>query len=162
MAYKDEYEVARLHSDGCFEQRLQESFEDGYQLKFHLAPPLFSKKDRDTGLPVKSAYGAWILTAMKLLAGLRRLRGTPLDIFGYTAERRLERQLISTYETTLQQLLAELTPDNHALALAIAALPEKIRGYGYVKERHLKQTQAEQAELLAAFRAPQQQLKGAA
>jgi indolepyruvate ferredoxin oxidoreductase len=162
MAYKDEYEVARLYSDGRFEKRLKESFEDGYQLKLHLAPPLFSKKDPETGLPVKSAYGPWILSSMKLLAGLRRLRGTALDIFGYSAERRLERQLIADYETTLDELLTELTPDNYELAVAIAALPEKIRGYGYVKERHLQQAQAERTELLAAFRNPQQRLKGAA
>jgi indolepyruvate ferredoxin oxidoreductase len=123
---------------------------------------LLAKKDTDTGLPVKSAYGPWILTAMKILAKLRWLRGTWLDVFGHTAERRLERQLISDYENTLLQLLAELTPDNYALAVEIAAIPEKIRGYGYVKERHLQQAQAEQADLLAAFAVPQSRLKGAA
>jgi indolepyruvate ferredoxin oxidoreductase len=99
---------------------------------------------------------------MKILAKLRWLRGTWQDVFGHTAERRLERQLISDYENTLLQLLAELTPDNYALAVEIAAIPEKIRGYGYVKERHLQQAQAEQADLLAAFAVPQSRLKGAA
>lgn len=162
MAYKDEYEVARLYSDGRFEKLISERFEGKYELKFHLAPPLFSGKDPETGVPAKKAYGAWMLTAMKVLARLRKLRGTPLDMFGYTAERRQERQLIINYETTVEELLKGLNRDNHALAVDIASIPEKIRGYGHIKERHIEQALAEQQPLLAAFRNPAGALRGVA
>ena len=162
MAYKDEYEVARLYTDGRFEKLLNERFEGEYELKFHLAPPLFARKDKETGLPAKQAYGAWVLKAMKILASLRKLRGTPLDIFGRTAERRQERQFIADYETVLPELLSNLSPGNHALAVNIASIPEKIRGYGHVKERHIEEAKAEQEQLLSAFRNPVSVLKGAA
>ena len=154
MAYKDEYEVARLYTDGRFVSELKERFEGDYKLQFNLAPPLFAPRDQETGLLTKRAYGPWILPAMRLLAGFKRLRGSAFDPFGYTAERKQERQLIADYEATVAELIAGLTHDNHALAVQIASIPERIRGYGHVKERHLTEAKAHEADLLAAWRRP--------
>jgi indolepyruvate ferredoxin oxidoreductase len=153
MAYKDEYEVARLYADPAFTQKLQAQFEGDYRLHFHLAPPLLAKRD-EKGELVKREYGPWMFTAFKLLAKLRFLRGGALDIFGRTEERRTERALIGEYEKTIDELLAKLSPDNHALAVQIARIPEEIRGFGHVKERHLKAAKEKEAKLLAAFRTP--------
>jgi indolepyruvate ferredoxin oxidoreductase len=161
MAYKDEYEVARLYADPAFRRKLATQFEGDYTLRFHLAPPLWARRN-DNGELVKREYGAWVLGAFKLLARLRFLRGGPLDIFGYSEERRTERQLIVDYERTLDELLARLSPDNHALAVRIAAVPEGIRGFGHVKARHLAAARQEQARLLEAWRAPVQAKKAAA
>ncbi|MFQ5830633.1 MAG: indolepyruvate ferredoxin oxidoreductase family protein [Candidatus Methylomirabilia bacterium] len=152
MAQKDEYEVARLYTDGRFERLLRERFEGDYALKFHLAPPLFAFKDPETGFRQKRTYGAWMLTAMRVLARLKGLRGTPLDIFGYHPERRLERQLLADYEAVVSELVEGLNAENHDLAVGIASIPEKIRGYGHVKERHIAAAKAEEASLLAAWR----------
>ncbi|MFG1401186.1 indolepyruvate ferredoxin oxidoreductase family protein [Xanthobacter sediminis] len=154
MAYKDEYEVARLYADGDFRRQVDAAFEGNLKLEFHLAPPLFARPDPQTGEPRKLSFGPWMLKALALLAKLRGLRGTPLDIFGYGAERRMERALIADYERLMDEVLAGLDRDNHALATALAAIPEKIRGYGPVKARHLAAAKAEEAELLARFRAP--------
>jgi indolepyruvate ferredoxin oxidoreductase len=154
LAYKDEYEVARLYSDGRFQAQLKRQFAGEPALKVYLAPPLFAERDPDTGHLKKRAYGPWVLTAFKHLARLRRLRGTWLDPFGRAEERRTERQLIADYETVLEELLQGLSPDNHELAVAIAQIPEQIRGYGHVKMRHLAAAKAREAELLAAFRQP--------
>jgi indolepyruvate ferredoxin oxidoreductase len=153
MAYKDEYEVARLYADPAFMQKLQAQFEGDYKLHFHLAPPLLAKRN-EKGELVKREYGPWMFTAFKLLAKLRFLRGSALDIFGRTEERRTERALIGEYEKTIDELLAKLSPDNHALAVQIARIPEEIRGFGHVKERHLKAAKEKEAKLLGAFRAP--------
>ena len=155
MAYKDEYEVARLYTSGEFMEKLNRQFDGNVKLTFNLAPPLFSQRDPDTGHLIKREYGAWMLHAFRLLAKLKGLRGTAFDIFGRTEERRTERQLIVDYMATVERLLSELTPDNHALAVEIARIPEKIRGYGHVKERHLKAAKAEEAQLLEAWRDPQ-------
>jgi indolepyruvate ferredoxin oxidoreductase len=155
MAYKDEYEVARLHTEGTFLNRIQGQFTGAYKLRLHLAPPLLAKRDAITGEPRKITFGPWILPALKLLAKLKSLRGTPLDVFGYTAERKTERQLIEDYDVILREILANLGPSNHALAVKLAAIPEQIRGYGPVKERHLKLAKAEEAKLLEKFRANQ-------
>jgi indolepyruvate ferredoxin oxidoreductase len=153
MAYKDEYEVARLYTSGDFEKRIRETFDGDFKLHFNLAPPLFARKDADGNLK-KAEYGPWVFNAFKLLAKLRGLRGSPLDVFGYTAERKLERQLILDYRTTLDELLAGLAGDNHALAVDIASIPEHIRGYGHVKERHHADAMKRQHDLLAAWRNP--------
>ncbi len=152
MAYKDEYEVARLYTDGAFAQRLDRQFAGRYRLELHLAPPLFARRDPATGELQKRAYGAWVLSLFAILARLRRLRGTKLDVFGHTQERRMERQLIRDYETMLDELLGGLTAHNHALAIEIAALPAQIRGFGHVKERSIAKARARAASLLAAFR----------
>ncbi len=154
LAYKDEYEVARLYTSGAFAQRLNDQFEGNFKLKFHLAPPLFAKRDPETGQLLKKEFGPWMMSAFGLLARLRFLRGTAFDIFGYAAERKRERQLIADYETTLNELLGKLNHGNHELAVAIASIPEHIRGYGHIKDAHLEKAKAEEEALLRAFRSP--------
>jgi indolepyruvate ferredoxin oxidoreductase len=153
MAYKDEYEVARLYTDGAFKEKIAGMFEGDITLKFHLAPPLFAKHDKEGHL-VKQEFGPWMMKAFGMLARLKGLRGGPLDVFGYTAERRMERALIGEYRQTVGALLPKLSADNLARAVAIASIPEDIRGYGHVKERHLRSAKAKEAALLAAFDAP--------
>ncbi len=155
MAYKDEYEVARLFTEGNFEAKLRETFEGNFKLHFHLAPPIVAEKDLESGRLKKKEYGPWMFKAFRLLAKLRGLRGTPFDIFGHSAERRTERQLIRDYVALIDEVAARLDHDNHALAVALASVPEKIRGYGHVKEAHLADARAQEAELLGAFRNPQ-------
>ena len=154
MAYKDEYEVARLHSNPAFMQKIAGMFEGDYKVVFHLAPPLLNKPDPASGEAKKSTFGPWMMRVFRLLAACKGLRGSALDIFGRTEERRTERALIDEYAATMEQLLARLTPANHALALEIASVPELIRGYGHVKMRHLEQARKQRAELLAKFDAP--------
>jgi indolepyruvate ferredoxin oxidoreductase len=153
MAYKDEYEVARLYAGTDFRQKLARQFEGDLKLKFHLAPPLFAPRD-EQGRLQKREYGPWVFTAFKLLARLKGLRGTKLDPFGRTEERKAERQLIADYLATLDELGRKLDAGNHALAAEIARIPEQIRGFGHVKERNLKQAKAREAQLLEAWRNP--------
>jgi indolepyruvate ferredoxin oxidoreductase len=153
LAIKDEYEVARLYTQTDFEKRVAAQFEGDYKLVFHLAPPVFNKPDPDTGEAKKSAYGPWMMAAFRVLAKLRHLRGTAFDIFGRTAERRMERQLIVDYEALVNELLPMLGAHNHAIAVQIASIPEQIRGYGHVKQRHLAVAKAKEAELVANYRA---------
>ncbi|MFQ5535326.1 MAG: indolepyruvate ferredoxin oxidoreductase family protein [Sphingomonadales bacterium] len=151
MAYKDEYEVARLYTDGRFKARIESQFEGEFELKFHLAPPLLARRDPDSGRPMKGAFGPWMFRLLKLLAKLRGLRGTVFDPFGYMAERKLERKLICDYERTITKVLGGLTAGNHALAVEIAAAPRAIRGFGPVKARNLKAARARENELLSRF-----------
>ena len=153
MAYKDEYEVARLYTSGDFRRQLEAQFEGDFKLKFHLAPPLLAKKNAQ-GQLVKKEYGPWVFTAFRVLAKLKGLRGTPLDVFGYTAERRGERALIGEYEKTIARLLERLNSGNVDLAADIASIPEHIRGYGHVKEAHLHKAKAREAELLKEWDNP--------
>jgi indolepyruvate ferredoxin oxidoreductase len=153
MAYKDEYEVARLYTDPAFKEKVAGMFEGDYQVKFHLAPPLFAKKDAQGHL-VKQEFGPWMMKAFGVLAKFKGLRGGALDVFGYTAERKMERALIGEYRQTVGGLLSKLSNDNMAQAVAIASIPEDIRGYGHVKERHLKAAKEKEAALLSAFSAP--------
>jgi indolepyruvate ferredoxin oxidoreductase len=155
LAYKDEYEVARLYTSGAFQKQVEAAFE-GANLRytFHLAPPILGRKDPNTGLPRKTSFGPWMMRAFGMLAKLKGLRGTAFDPFGYTAERKTERKLISDYETLLAEIVAKLDARNHASAVALAAIPEKIRGYGHVKARHLTAAKREEADLLATFRSP--------
>ena len=133
MAYKDEYEVARLYTDGKFRAKLAQEFEGKPKLTFHLAPPIFGKRDPQ-GQPLKQAFGPWMMPVFRTLAALRRLRGTPMDFFGRTAERREERRLLEDYRTAVEEILSRWDEVNHVHALAIARLPEQIRGFGHVKE----------------------------
>jgi indolepyruvate ferredoxin oxidoreductase len=152
MAYKDEYEVARLYTDGAFLKKLQRQFDGEYTLDYHLAPPLLARRDPTTGEPKKRVFGPWMRHVFKLLTWLRPLRGTALDIFGYTRERRMERRLIADYEAILRELSTTLNPGNYALALEIASLPAKIRGFGHIKARNVESAKACEAELLALLR----------
>jgi indolepyruvate ferredoxin oxidoreductase len=146
MAYKDEYEVARLYTNGEFTDKLKQQFEGDFSLQFHLAPPLLAKKNAQGHL-VKAKYGSWVWQAFKLLAGLKGLRGTALDVFGYTAERRAERALIKDYQEMIAGLISRLSAENLEQAVALASLPEKIRGFGHVKEKAMQTYYAEQARL---------------
>ncbi len=152
LAYKDEYEVARLFADGRFLREIETRFEGDYRLRFHLAPPLFARTDPETGRPIKKSYGPWMMGVFRLLARLKGLRGTVLDPFARTDERRAERRLIADYEMAVEEVLAALDEDNHALAVEIAALPERIRGFGPVKARAIEAAKAREAALLAVFR----------
>jgi indolepyruvate ferredoxin oxidoreductase len=149
MAYKDEYEVARLYTDGRFVEQLKAQFEGDFSLKFNLAPPLFAKKDAKGHL-VKAEFGSWMWSAFKLLAKCKGLRGGALDIFGYSEERKMERALIVEYREMVEALLAGLNADNVANAVELAGLPEQIRGFGHVKEAAVAKFRAEKARLLAA------------
>ena len=153
MAYKDEYEVARLYADGAFRAQADAAFDGALRFEFHLAPPLLARRDA-TGEPRKITLGPWMMKGFSLLAKLKGLRGSALDLFGYTQERRIERTLIADYERTVGELIAKLDPANHAIAVAIASIPEKIRGFGHVKLRHLEAAKAEEQDLLARFRNP--------
>ncbi len=154
MAYKDEYEVARLYSDPSFLNQVKSEFDgDNLRFEFHLAPPILARRDKTSGLPRKTSFGPWLLPLFGILAKLKFLRGTGFDPFGRSVERRTERQLISDYEAMLNEVLARLTPENHHLAVGLAAIPEKIRGFGHVKLRHLATARADEAALLEQFRA---------
>ena len=149
LAYKDEYEVARLYSEPSFRQQLEAQFEGDYRLHFHLAPSWLAKPDARTGAPIKREFGPWVLKAFGVLARFKFLRGSLLDPFGHSAERKVERELIGEYEELVELLLKELRPDNLRTAVALAELPEQIRGYGHVKEHALAQVR-EQAKQLKA------------
>jgi indolepyruvate ferredoxin oxidoreductase len=141
MAYKDEYEVARLYTEGDFLKRVADRFDGPYRLRFHLAPPLLGERDSRTGHLKKREFGAWMLPVFRVLAKMRGLRGTPLDIFG-------------EYQQMLGEVLAGLSPDNHAIAVELAALPLDIRGFGHIKDAAIKRAEAKSAALLARFRTP--------
>jgi indolepyruvate ferredoxin oxidoreductase len=162
MAYKDEYEVARLYTDGDFLRRVADQFDGAYELRFHLAPPLLAERDPASGHLKKRVYGGWMLTAFRLLAGLRGLRGTPFDPFGRTAERRAERQLVADYEAVLDEIAAALSPANHAAAVELAALPLEIRGFGHIKEGNRRHAEEKRAGLLERFRSPPREALAAA
>ncbi|MBW8898011.1 MAG: indolepyruvate ferredoxin oxidoreductase family protein, partial [Massilia sp.] len=148
MAYKDEYEVARLYTDGRFVEQLHSQFDGKFSVKFNLAPPLFAKKDAKGHL-VKAEFGSWMWRAFRLLAKLKGLRGTAFDVFGHTAERRMERALVAEYRDMIEALLPSLDAANHAVAVELAALPEQIRGFGHVKEKAVAEYRVRTAELLS-------------
>ncbi|WP_296872959.1 indolepyruvate ferredoxin oxidoreductase family protein [Tibeticola sp.] len=156
MSVKDEYEVARLYSDGSLERALAAQFEGDYTLAFHFAPPLLARS-RAGQPPRKWRFGAWVRPLLRVLAHGKHLRGTPLDLFGATAERRMERALLAAYERRIDELLAALdadgapSPQRLALAAQIAALPLSMRGFGHVKAAQVQQAQAREAELLHRF-----------
>ena len=154
MAYKDEYEVARLYADPAFIEKLKSSFEGDWKVNLHLAPPAFSKKDAHGHL-IKKKYGPWILSAMRVLAKFKFVRGTAFDVFGKTEERRTERALIGEYEALVRELVSGLTTQKQALAVELANLPDGIRGYGHVKENNLKGVRVKWQDLLVRWRSPE-------
>ena len=161
MAVKDEYEVARLYSDGVFARQVAAAFDGDLRFEFHLALPLLGRKNAK-GEPVKRSFGPWMMSVFKQLARLKFLRATPLDVFSYAKERRIERKLLSDYQILLDEISERLTPENHALAVALAAIPEKIRGFGHVKLRNLEEAKAEERHLIEQFRADARTMKLAA
>jgi indolepyruvate ferredoxin oxidoreductase len=154
LAYKDEYEVARLHANGEFAKKIEGMFEGDFRLVYHLSPPLLARADPVTGEPRKMKFGAWMLPVFKLLSRLKGLRGTALDVFGYTEERRTERALVQEYERTVETLLAGLHAQNSAVAVEIASLPESIRGFGHIKMKSIAAARKQREELLARFSTP--------
>ena len=154
LAYKDEYEVARLFTHPAFEAALSEQFEARGKLSFHLAPPLLARHDKATGEPRKMQFGRWLLPVFRALSKGRRLRGTAWDVFGYTQERQLERQMIADYELLLDEIVRRLSPQTHATAVALARLPLDIKGFGHIKLRNYKSAKAREAALLAKLRNP--------
>jgi len=153
MAYKDEYEVARLHRDRSFEKKLAEQFEGDFRIRHHLAPPMIAKIDQRTGHPAKIAFGAWIRPVFGVLEKLKFLRGTAFDPFGRTAERRMERQLIEDYFDLVGTLSSGLDAAHHATAVELAGLPEMVRGFGHVKLAAVERFEKRKADLMAKWQA---------
>ena len=156
LAYKDEYEVARLYTDGAFKAQLEQNFDGVTKIEFHLAPPLLSwfKRDKETGHPRKMTFGPWMMWVFRQLAKAKSLRGTRWDVFGYTAERRHERQMIADYEALLDRIGEKLSPQSHATAVVLAGLPMEVRGFGHVKAANYERAKAREAELLAELENP--------
>jgi len=152
LSYKDEYEIARLHSEPAFLDRLRQQFEGDWSVRFHLAPPGLARVDPLTGRPRKIAFGPWMLPVFRALARLKFLRGTVFDPFGMTAERRQERALIVEYEALIEELLRGLNTKTHALAVSLARIPAHIRGFGLVKEANLQRVRGDWRNLLAQWR----------
>src|SRR5947208_7722566 len=151
MSYKDEYEVARLYTDGSFARKVSEKFDGDFSLKFYLAPPIFAQRDKVTGHLRKKEFGGWMIHAFRVLAKLKFLRGGALDPFGRTEERRTERKLVADYLDMIDQRIAGLKAEQIPLLTRLARLPETIRGFGHVKEANIKQAEAEKARLEAEF-----------
>ncbi len=152
MAYKDEYEVARLYTDGTFEKAIADQFQGDYQVNFHFAPPLFSKIDPNTGRPQKRAFGPSMLKRMRWLASMKKFRGTAFDVFGRTEERKEERQLIVEYESSVRDIVANLSADNQGKALELARMPEEIRGFGPVKAKNLERVRPHWQQLNSSWK----------
>ena len=152
MAYKDEYEIARLYASPAFRKQLEEQFEGNYSLQFHLAPTWLCKKDSETGLPLKRQFPQLMLTVFAILSKFRKLRSTRLDIFAYSEDRKLERSLISDYEELIDELCAKLNENNYQLIMELVKLPEQIRGYGYVKSRNVDRVNVRKVRLLKQLR----------
>jgi indolepyruvate ferredoxin oxidoreductase len=153
MAVKDEYEVARLYTDGSFERQLSSQFQSFDRLEFHLAPPVLGRKGPD-GQPRKSSFGPWMMKGFRALAALRRLRGTPLDVFGYSGERRTERRLIAEYQSDLDLILRLMSPVRIEAAAALASVPALIRGYGHVKHANTVRAAGERKRLIDRINQP--------
>ena len=152
MAYKDEYEVARLHTDASFQSKVKAMFEGDFKLHYHLAPPLLARKN-DKGELQKAKFGPWMLAAFRVLAPLKVLRGGALDVFGYTQERREERALAQDYQSAILAMLPVLNATNLVAAVAFARVPEQIRGFGHVKARHLAEARKQWDISLSQFHA---------
>ncbi|MCB1466786.1 MAG: indolepyruvate ferredoxin oxidoreductase family protein, partial [Rhizobiaceae bacterium] len=162
MAYKDEYEVARLHTDRSFERKLAEQFEGRFKIRHLLAPPAIARTDPRTGHPAKISFGPWIRPALSLLKHGKALRGTRFDLFGRTQERRIERQLIADYFLEIDALCTALTPKTLEIATEIAGLPEMIRGFGHVKLANIDRYRARHAQLIQKLAEAERNLKNAA
>jgi indolepyruvate ferredoxin oxidoreductase len=154
LAYKDEYEVARLYTDGRFEKQLRDQFEGEYKFSFNLAPPILSRGVDALGRPKKRAFGSWMMSVFRVLAKFRFLRGTALDVFSYSADRKLERQLIGDYEKDVASVLSLLSQATHDTALELLSLPDRIRGYGPVKDKAVKDAKARHEQLVADLANP--------
>jgi indolepyruvate ferredoxin oxidoreductase len=153
MAIKDEYEVARLYTDGTFAADLAKQFQSYDKLEFHLAPPILGRRGND-GKPRKSSFGPWMMKGFRLLAAMKGLRGTAFDLFGYTAERRMERQSLRDYEADLDLIAKALAPGRVEAATALASVPSLIRGYGHVRQASAAKAAGERARLIERLQRP--------
>jgi len=153
MAIKDEYEVARLYTDGSFAAELGKQFQSYEKLEFHLAPPIMGRRGND-GKPRKSSFGPWMMKGFRLLAALKGLRGTAFDLFGYAAERRMERQLLAQYESDLELVARSLAPNKADAAVALVSVPALIRGYGHVRQASAEKAAGERQRLLDRLSSP--------
>ena len=151
MAYKDEYEVSRLYTNSQFKNNIYDNFEGDFSINFHISPPFLSKKDPVTGEPLKITIGSWLLPLMKILSSFKFLRGTPFDPFGYLKERRKERKLIKDFYSCIIEITDKLTITNYDLACKIASLPQKIRGFGHIKENNINVAKNIEKILIAKF-----------
>lgn len=151
MSYKDEYEVARLYSNNEFINNINETFEGNFKMNFHLAPPIFFKKDKVTGKPLKMNFGSWIMILFKFISMFKFLRGTHFDLFGYHEERKIERLLINDYINRIVEICSKLTIDNYKLAVEIASIPDQIRGFGYIKSKNIEIAKSCEDKLMSAF-----------
>jgi indolepyruvate ferredoxin oxidoreductase len=154
LAYKDEYEVARLYTDGRFERQLRDQFEGEFKFNFNLAPPILSRGVDALGRPKKRAFGSWMMSVFRVLAKFRFLRGTALDVFGYSDDRKLERELIAAYEKDVAKVLELLSQATHDTAVELLSLPDRIRGYGPVKDKAVKDAKARHEQLTADLANP--------
>jgi indolepyruvate ferredoxin oxidoreductase len=154
LAYKDEYEVARLFTDGSFEQLLRDQFDGDFKISFNLAPPILGGAKDALGRPKKRAFGPWMMGAFKWLARMRFLRGTALDIFARSPDRKLERELIASYEKDVAEVLSHLSPVTVDTAVELLSLPDRIRGYGPVKEKAVDDVKARHEQLVADLANP--------
>jgi indolepyruvate ferredoxin oxidoreductase len=154
LAYKDEYEVARLHTESGFVESVKRNFGDGVRMSFHFSPPLLARKDSATGRPKKYELGPWVLPILRVLAKLKWLRGTKLDPFGRSADRRLERELLARYEALLERVASELDESRFDLAVELAKLPEQVRGYGPIKAAAAERARASEQKLWEQWAAP--------
>jgi len=151
MSYKDEYEVARLYSNNEFISKINETFEGNFKINFHLSPPIFYKKDKVTGNPLKMNFGSWALNLFKFISKFKFLRGTIFDIFGYFEERKIERLLINKYKNLIQEICPKLTTDNYSIAVEIASVPDQIRGFGYIKKKNIEIAKNCENRLMSMF-----------
>ena len=151
MSYKDEYEVARLYSNNEFINKINETFEGNFKINFHLAPPIFYKKDKVTGNPLKMTFGSWTMNLFKFISKFKFLRGTYFDLFGYFEERKIERFLINKYKNLIQEICPKLTIDNYSLAVEIASIPDQIRGFGYIKKKNIEIAKNCENKLMSMF-----------
>jgi indolepyruvate ferredoxin oxidoreductase len=152
MAYKDEYEVARLHADPAFREQIALQFDGDYKLAFHLAPPLLARKKPGSSVPAKMSFGPWLLPAFGVLARFKGLRGTAFDPFGYTGERKAERALRDRYLAFARELASGLRADNREAALKLAQLPDQVRGYGHIKQAAMDKFDKQWTELSHRYR----------
>jgi indolepyruvate ferredoxin oxidoreductase len=160
MAYKDEYEVARLYTDGDFLESAKREFSDWRKMKFHLSPPLLARKNKVTGEPKKYQFGPWIFTTFKVLSKMKGLRGTVWDVFGYSLERKTERKLIQTYFDMCEEVMKNVKPENYDMAIDILNFPESIKGYGPVKERNVARALKQLEKNMEAFKGHKEETKG--
>jgi len=161
LAYKDEYEVARLYTDGRFQKQVQNQFDGKFSLHFHMAPPLLADRDATSGHLKKKLFGPWMMPVFRVLKHFKGLRGTRFDPFGWSAERRMERDLITEYESALDEIIADLSSSNYDIAVELAQLPLAMRGFGHVKAANVERARQTGIELLAAFRNPPSQANAA-